>query len=46
VVVGVKQQDYLDWCKAADIIKTKGHLTTSGLDEVQKIKEGMNRGRV
>ena len=45
-VAGVKLQDYLDWCKAADIIKTKSHLTQSGLNELQKIKAGMNRKRV
>jgi len=45
-VRGVKFQDYLDWCKAADIIKTKGHLTLRGLEELKKIKAGMNRKRI
>lgn len=45
-IAGVKLQDYIDWLKAADIIKTKGHLTPAGLDELLKIKAGMNRKRV
>jgi hypothetical protein len=44
-IVGIKLQDYLDWCKGADIIKTRNHLTESGLNELQKIKAGMNRAR-
>ena len=42
---GVKFIDYLDWCKAAELIKNKDHLTESGLDQLRKIKVGMNRGR-
>jgi len=45
-VVGVKLQDYLDWWKAASIVKVKGHLTLPGLEELKKIKAGMNRERV
>jgi len=44
-VVGVKHLDYLDWCKAADIIKENRHLTPEGLEEIRKIKGGMNRVR-
>jgi len=42
---GVKAQNYADFKKAAEIFKVKGHLTDSGLDEILKIKEGMNSGR-
>lgn len=42
---GVKAQNYADFKKAAEIIKVKGHLTDSGLEEIQKIKVGMNSGR-
>ena len=42
---GVKALDFYDWCNAADIIKQKGHLTKEGLEQIQKIKAGMNRGR-
>lgn len=44
-VVGVKLQDFLDWCLAADIIENGGHLTIEGLEQISKIKSGMNRGR-
>jgi len=37
--------DYLDFCKAAELIKNKVHLTEEGLNEIIRIKEGMNRGR-
>jgi hypothetical protein len=42
---GVKFLDYLDWCKAAEFIKNKAHLTEEGLDQIRKIKAGMNKGR-
>lgn len=45
-VVGVKALDFDDWCLAADIIKTKAHLTSEGLDQILKIKAGMNKGRL
>jgi hypothetical protein len=31
---------------AADLVRTKDHLTEEGLEKIRKIKEGMNRGRV
>lgn len=40
-----KAKDYQDFLKVAQIIKEKRHLTQSGLDEVLKIKSGMNTGR-
>ena len=44
-VQGVKHEDYLDFCKAAELIKNKAHLTQEGLDKIIKLKSGMNRGR-
>lgn len=44
-ILGVKALDFADFCKVAEIMKVKGHLTESGLDEIRKIKVGMNRGR-
>ena len=44
-ILGVKLQDFKDWCKAAELIKNKAHLTTSGLEEIRKIKAGMNKAR-
>ena len=44
-IVGVKLQDYIDFKKVAELIRTKDHLTTSGLKKIKEIKEGMNKGR-
>lgn len=43
---GVKAGDYRDWCKVAELIETKAHLTSEGLDKIIKIKENMNKGRI
>nr|YP_009741025.1 LAGLIDADG endonuclease [Fusarium pseudograminearum]YP_010390907.1 LAGLIDADG endonuclease [Fusarium louisianense]YP_010391118.1 LAGLIDADG endonuclease [Fusarium ussurianum]YP_010391175.1 LAGLIDADG endonuclease [Fusarium vorosii]AYN73101.1 LAGLIDADG endonuclease [Fusarium graminearum]QID42285.1 LAGLIDADG endonuclease [Fusarium culmorum]UPX01858.1 LAGLIDADG endonuclease [Fusarium gerlachii]DAC73461.1 TPA_asm: LAGLIDADG endonuclease [Fusarium graminearum CS3005]QID41609.1 LAGLIDADG endonucle len=42
---GVKSKDFADFCKAVDIMKVKGHLTNEGLDQIRRLKAGMNRGR-
>ena len=42
---GVKSKDFADFCKAVEIMKVKGHLTNEGLDQLNKLKAGMNRGR-
>ena len=44
-VLGVKSKDFADWCQAADLRKNKSHLTAEGLDQIRKIKAGMNKGR-
>ena len=45
-IMGVKAADFQDWCKVAELMKTKKHLTPEGLDQIRKIKAGMNMGRV
>jgi hypothetical protein len=42
---GVKAKDFIDYCKVADLLVNKAHLTTPGLDEIVRIKSGMNLGR-
>lgn len=42
---GAKSFDYADFREVAKIIKEKGHLTEEGLQQIQKIKSGMNKGR-
>jgi hypothetical protein len=37
--------DYLDWCIIAKLKSDGAHLTFEGLEEIRKIKSGMNRGR-
>ena len=44
-IVGVKAIDFVYWCKAAELMKNKMHLTAEGLEEICKIKAGMNRNR-
>jgi len=43
-IKGVKSKDFNDWCKIADIIKAKDHLTKEGFDLVCQIKSSMNKG--
>lgn len=44
-ILGIKSEDYADWCKVAELIEGKSHLTSSGLDKIREIKSGMNKGR-
>jgi len=43
-IIGVKLQDYLDLKRVSELMKTKDHLTTLGLEKIKEIKEGMNKG--
>ena len=42
---GMKALDFHDWCKAAELIMDKKHLTAEGLEKIKKIKAGINRVR-
>ena len=42
---GVKAEDYSDWCVVAYMISEKMHLTKEGLEQIRRIKAGVNRGR-
>jgi hypothetical protein len=42
---GTKILDYLDFCRAAELINAKAHLTSDGLDKLRLLQAGMNRGR-
>jgi hypothetical protein len=44
-VLGIKQNDFSDWCKVAKLMKDGSHLTNEGLNLIRTIKEGMNKGR-
>lgn len=39
---GVKVKDYEDFKRVAELMNIKAHLTSEGLDEIRKIKNGMN----
>lgn len=45
LIEGVKALDFSDFKRAFDIVKSKGHLTKEGLEQIRLIKSGMNRGR-
>ena len=45
-IFGIKSQDFQDFKQAAALIKNKDHLTSQGLEEIRKIKAGMNKGRI
>ena len=42
---GVKSEDYSDWCIVAHMILEKMHFTKEDLDQIRRIKAGVNRGR-
>uniref|UniRef100_UPI00211461E4 hypothetical protein n=1 Tax=Aspergillus sclerotioniger TaxID=319627 RepID=UPI00211461E4 len=44
-LLGCKQKDYLDWVKVAELIKSKDHLTETGLAKIKVIKSNMNSKR-
>ena len=37
--------NFMDFCKIVDLMRNKRHLTSEGLEEIRKIKSGMNTGR-
>jgi hypothetical protein len=44
-ILGIKSLYYKDFKKIAFLIKNGDHLTAEGLNQICKIKTGMNRGR-
>jgi LAGLIDADG endonuclease len=42
---GLRQRDFVDFCKVADLMKIRAHKTPEGLEKIRKIKKGMNKGR-
>lgn len=44
-IIGVKSEDFYDWVKVAELMKENKHRTPEGLNQIRKIKEGMNKGR-
>lgn len=45
-IEGAKYLDYADFCKGMSLMKTAAHLTIEGLEQIRKIKEGMNSRRL
>lgn len=42
---GIKALDFNDWKLAAEIVKSKDHLTKKGVERIIKIKYNMNKSR-
>jgi len=45
-LLGVKQEDFLDFVKIAKLIESKTHLTDEGLDTIKLIQSNMNSKRI
>lgn len=39
---GIKREDFEDWARVAELIKSKAHLTEKGVKKIREIKSGMN----
>lgn len=42
LLLGIKNKDYLDLVKVVQLMESKAHLTEQGLNQIRKIKAGMN----
>jgi len=42
---GVKQKEFADFVRVAELMKNKAHLTKTGLEKIRVIKGGMNSKR-
>lgn len=45
-LLGTKKEDYLDFCKVAELMKSKYHLTKDGIEKIKRIKSNMNSKRI
>lgn len=45
LILGIKRSDFQDFKQVAELMNKKTHLTKEGLDQIRKIKTGMNSGR-
>lgn len=41
-ILGVKSENFKDFCKVAELMKNKEHLTEKGLEKIRLIKSNMN----
>lgn len=45
-LIGTKKEDYLDFLKVVDLMKSKDHLTKEGVEKIKIIKNNMNSYRI
>jgi len=41
-IKSIKREDFEDWARVAELIKSKAHLTEDGVEMIREIKSGMN----
>jgi hypothetical protein len=41
----IKRLNFEDFCKIKELVESKVHLTSAGLEKIKDIKKGMNFGR-
>lgn len=41
-IKGIKREDFEDWSRVAELIKSKAHLAEDGVEKIREIKSGMN----
>jgi hypothetical protein len=44
-IIGVKAKDFEDFKQVAKLMNSSAHLTLEGLEQIEQIQAGMNRGR-
>ena len=44
-IIGVKKENFYDFCKVAELMKKKAHLTKEGLEQIREIRKNMNSYR-
>jgi hypothetical protein len=42
---GIKSENFIDFCKIAELMSSGAHLTPEGLEKIREIKAGMNINR-
>lgn len=41
-IEGIKREDFEDWCRVVELVRSKSHLTEDGINKIREIKSGMN----
>jgi len=42
MIKGIKREDFEDWYRVAELMRSKAHLTEDGVEKIREIKSGMN----
>lgn len=42
MIEGIKREDFEDWYKVVELVRSKAHLTEDGVKKIREIKSGMN----